>query len=41
MTKLQALFVLWLRNENFCGCSWRALAANYGNRYNLITEVIK
>ena len=33
MTKFQALFVLWLRHEKFCDCSWRALAGNYYARY--------
>ena len=41
MTKFQALFVLYLRHEKFCGCSWRALAAHYGNRYNMITGEFK
>ncbi len=40
MTKFQALFVLWLRHESFCGCSWRALAGNYHERYNLNNELI-
>ena len=34
MTRFQALFVLWLRHEKFCGCSWRVLAARYLDRYN-------
>ena len=34
MTKFQALFVLYLRHEQFCGCSWKALSAHYYNRYN-------
>lgn len=33
MTKLQALFVLWLRHEEFCGGSWRWVAGKYYNRY--------
>jgi len=33
MTKFQALFVLWLRHEQFCDCSWRALAGYYNARY--------
>lgn len=33
MTKLQALYVLWLRNDNFQGCSWRMLATRYFKRY--------
>lgn len=37
MTKLQALFILWLRHEKFNGCSWRALAAHYYNRYDIFT----
>ena len=34
MTKFQALFVLWLRHESMCACSWRALSGNYNARYN-------
>lgn len=34
LTKLQTLWILYLRHEKFCGCSWRSLAANYYNRYN-------
>lgn len=33
MTKFQALFVLWLRHEEFCGGSWRWIAQKYNNRY--------
>lgn len=38
MTKSQALFVLYLRNESMMGCSWRALAAHYQNRYDRWSE---
>ena len=34
LTKLQILWILYLRHEKFCGCSWRSLAANFYNRYN-------
>jgi hypothetical protein len=40
MTKIQALFVLYLRHKNFCDCSWRALAGNYYERYDLKGNVI-
>lgn len=40
MTKFQALYVLWLRNENFQGCSWRALAGNYYARYTHDNKLI-
>ena len=33
LSKFQALFVLWLRHENYCGCSWRALAGHFYARY--------
>lgn len=36
MTKLQALFVLYFRHENFEGCSWRELATRYYERYGNI-----
>ena len=37
MTRFQALFVFWIRNEKLQGCSWRATAANYYNRYDMST----
>jgi len=40
MTKLQALFVLWLRNDNFQGCSWRVLARRYFDRYKEIPGIM-
>lgn len=33
MTKLQALFVLYLRHEKLCGGSWRWVSSKYYNRY--------
>lgn len=41
MTKFQALYILYLRHSEMCGCSWRALAAHYYNRYNSITNELK
>ena len=40
MTKFQALFVLWLRHEKFYGCSWRALAWHYYNRYAITGKIL-
>ena len=40
MTRFQALFVFYLRNEKLQGCSWRALAAHYFNRYDINGNLI-
>lgn len=41
MTRFQALYILYLRHDSMCECSWRSLAANYYNRYNMITGRLK
>ena len=40
MTKFQALFILLLRHDSFYGCSWRALAGNYLERYTFNGDLI-